>query len=556
MKKIKIFPFLAMIAMLATSMVFTACEEDDDPIPVEALITSFAVTNAGGEGDLRVEGDISDFNILVTVPFETDVTTLVTDIELSEGASVVPASGEEVDFSDPRNFVVSNEDESNTYQVTVELAEPTEPSITDITLISEVTGLEYQTEISQADKSIQVTFNELQSRIALIDNIEIAPAGTTYSTYSGSDTLNLDDDNISITVSFAGEESVYTVEPIITEAGFNPDNTIMLMDKSGASGSVPSVISNENNRGAAFDGKHVFVASRQDGNQVYYWDVDAPNDDPNTLEFGDVVEGGAWVISDVVVNDGNIYVSNMVNAAESIFKVYKWESVDDTEPELVLEYTIPDFEEGEDIRLGDAISIIGNPPLDGYIFASNFAWPNDASEFYKFSFNGDKNVEPTLVPIVTQEALRMGQYGRVNVIPGHDDLLLVTGAEMAIAIIDYSGDIKFEATESIMQSRSFSPYIFEYNDGLYLSYSVNREWEANGIWYDVINISEGADIIAAFEGLNSENIADKRVFRHLFSGPVGQWVGADHAVAFSDDGKPRIMGFGLMNGFVVHEFSN
>lgn len=556
MKKIKIFPFLAMLAMLATSIVFTACDDEDDPVPAEALITSFAVTNAGGEGDLRVDGVISNFSILVTVPFETDVTALVTDIELSEGASVVPASGTAQDFSDPRNFVVTNGDESNTYQVTVELAEPTASAITDISLISVVTGLEYQTEINQGEKTIHVTFNELQSRVALIDNIEIAPAGTTYTTYSGSDTLNLDDDNITITTSFAGEESVYTVVTNVTAAGFNPENTNLLMDKSGASGSVPAIINNENNRGAAFDGKHVFVASRQDGNQVYYWDVDAPNEDPKTLAFGEVVAGGAWVVSDVVVKDGNIYVSNMVNAAASIFKVYKWESVDDTEPEIVLEYTIPDFEEGADIRLGDAISVIGNPPHNGYIFASNFAWPNDASEFYKFSFNGDKNVAPTIVPIVTQEALRMGQYGRVNVIPGYDDLLLVTGAEMAIAIMDYSGDIKFEATESIMQSRSFSPHIFEYNDGLYFSYSVNREWEANGIWYDVINISEGADIIAAFEGLNSGNIAEKRVFRHMFGGPNGQWVSAAQGVGFSNDGKPRIMGFGMKNGFVVHEFSN
>ena len=556
MKKIKIFPFLAMLAMLATSVVFTACNDDDDPVPAEAFITEFAITNAGGDGDLRVEGAITEFNILVAVPFETDVTALVTDIQLSEGASVVPASGTAQDFTDTRNFVVTNGEVSNTYQVTVELAEPTEPAITDITLVSAVTGLEYQTEINQGEKVIHVTFSELQSRIVLIDNIEIAPAGTTYATYSGSDTLNLDDENVFITASFAGEESVYTIEANITEAGFNPENTALLMDMSGATGSVPSIINNENNRGAAFDGKHVFVASRQDGNQVYYWDVDAPNEDPKTLDFGDVVAGGAWVVSDVVIKNGNIYVSNMVNAAASMFKVYKWESVDDTEPELVLEYSIPDFDEGNEIRLGDAISVIGNPPHNGYIFASNFAWPNNASEFYKFSFNGDKNADLTIVPIVTQEALRMGQYGRVNVIPGYDDLLLVTGAEMAIAIMDYSGDIKFEATESIMQSRSFSPHIFEYNDGLYFSYSVNREWEANGIWYDVINISEGADIIDAFEGLNSGNIAEKRVFRHLISGPAGTWVGATHSVGFSSDGKPRIMGFGMNNGFVVHEFSN
>lgn len=551
MKKSKLFQLLGLIIVISFALNLTACSDDDDPTPVEALITEFAITNAGGAGDLRVEGVISGFNILVVVPFETDVTALVTDITLSAGASVVPASGTAQDFSTVRNFVVTNGDVSNTYQVTVELAEPTSGVITDITFVSSVTGDVYASEINQGDRLITVTFNDLQSVSAIIENISLSPAGTTYTTSSGSDTLDLSS-NQTITLSYAGEQTVYNVTANITEAGFNPDNTTLLMDKSSASGLVPNIINTENNRGAAFDGRYVYVTSRQDGNHVYIWDVQNPTADPQSLDFGGVVSGGAWMVSDIRVKDGSIYVSNMVNAEGGVFKVYKWDGIDDDTPEVILEYTVP----ASDIRLGDAISIIGNPPANGYIFASNFAWPNNASEFYVWDFNGGKTGEPQIMPISPIEGLRMGQYGRVNTIPGDPDHLLVTGAEMGIAVMDFNGDVKYEVSEPMIQTRSFDPRIWEYNGGLYLSYTVNREWEANGAWYEIINVTEGATLIDALQGLNETSIEEKRVFKHQISGPGLLWVGATNGVGFSDDGKPRVMGFALMHGFIVHEFSN
>jgi GNAT superfamily N-acetyltransferase len=150
----------------------------------------------------------------------------------------------------------------------------------------------------------------------------------------------------------------------------------------------------------------------------------------------------------------------------------------------------------------------------------------------------------------------MGQYGRVNVIPGDPDHLVVTGAEMGIAVMDYSGDIKHEVGEPIIQSRSYDPRVFEYNGGIYLSFTVNREWEGQGVWYEVINVTEGANLIEALQGLTETSIEEKRVFKHVFGGPAALWVGATNGIGFSDDGKPRVMGFALMHGFIVHEFSN
>jgi hypothetical protein len=554
MKKNKLFYLASLAFMLSMAMVFTACNDDDndvDPVDPDAFITEFAIINAGADGDARAEGVITDLSILVVVPFETDVTALVTDIQVSEGASVVPASGEELDFTEPRNFVVSHGDVSNIYNVTVEKAEPTEGVIADITIASATSGEVYESEINQTDKSIHVTFNNLQSAIAVIDDIELFPTGSVYTTSSGTDTLDLEA-GASITVSYAGADTEYSVISTITEAGFDPDKTEILLDRSGASGLVPSIIDNENNRGAAFDGRYVFATSRKEGNYVYYWDVENPGADPGTLELGDVVSGGSWLVSDVRVVDGYIYVSNMVMMQDQVFKVYRWDGVDDDSPELVMEYTVP----AADIRLGDALSIVGSPPDNGYIFASNFAWPNNASEFYVWNFNEEKDGTPEILPINPIEGLRMGQYGRVSTIPGVNDLLMVTGAEMGIAVMDYAGNILAETAEPMVQSRSYDPRVWEYNGGRYLSYVVNREWEAQGAYFRVLNITAGADIVEAVQNITASNIDDMRVYHHLFGADAAVWVGATHGFGFGDNGKPRTMSFAIQNGFIVTEFSN
>lgn len=556
MKKMRLLQLMALTMLLLVGLVFTSCDKDDPEPEKEALITEFAITNAGGTGTTRVVGVITNLNILVTVPYETNVTALVTDIKLSTGASVVPASGTSLDFSTVRSFVVTNGDKTSTYQVTVELAAPTTGVITNIKFKSYSSGELYATTISQSEKKITVTLNNLQDVKAVISEISILPAGSTYTTSGSGDTLNVSTPQ-TITVSYAGTNTVYNVIGNITTAGFDPAKTVKLLDKSGKSGLVPSTINNENTRGVAFGGRYVYVASRKDGNFVYVWDVENATADPGTLNLGTVVSGGTWLVSDTRIVGNNIFVSNMVMNASQVFKVYKWEGKDDTTPEVVLEYTVP----GANIRLGDAISVIGNPPVNGYIFASNFAWPNNASEFYVWNFNGGIPTAPTIMPITPLVGLRMGQYGRVNVIPNEPDKLLVSGAEMGVAVMDYNGTILYETSEPMVQSRSYDPRIFEYNGGLYLSYVVNREWEGStaddkGVFYDIINITEGGTLLQKLQNLNNNNIAQKRVFRHNFGAGAATWVGATHGIGFSSNGKPRAMSFGLNNGFIVHEFSN
>jgi hypothetical protein len=122
--------------------------------------------------------------------------------------------------------------------------------------------------------------------------------------------------------------------------------------------------------------------------------------------------------------------------------------------------------------------------------------------------------------------------------------------------MNYSGEIQVEVPEPSVQSRSYDLRIFEYNGGRYMGFVVNREWESQAAWYEIINITEGATVIEALQAINSSNIEEKRVFKHVFGGASSVWVGATFGVGFSEDGKPRAMGFGIKNGFIVHEFTN
>jgi hypothetical protein len=92
----------------------------DPPASTGKSITLFKF--AGLEFDPEVIGTIneSEKTITIMVPNGTDVTDLAPTIEVSEEATVSPASGVSQDFTNPVTYIVTAEDESTqTYDVTV-----------------------------------------------------------------------------------------------------------------------------------------------------------------------------------------------------------------------------------------------------------------------------------------------------------------------------------------------------------------------------------------------------------------------------------------------------
>jgi len=556
-KKVSFKLVAGMLIFALAGMFFTACEEDDEPQP-KAEITAFAIVDAGADGQQRVEGTIENNSITVDVPYKTDLTALTVEIEVSESASVTPSSGETLDFAESRNFVVTNGDLENTYEVTVNKLDPDTPVLMSLDVLSVTTEEAYETQIDQSTATISVTYNELQSNIVALQNVEVGPEGASYVTSSETDTLDLSGE-ASLTVEYGEESLKYTIEANRTEAGFNPETVETILDKSGASQAVPTGIETQDTRAADFNGDYVFVASRQDGNHVYYWEVGATVDEMKELQGMDQISGGDFTVSDVETVGDAIYVSNGAFTAGKSFKVYKWDNVDDAEPEVVLEYQV-----GETERLGDAISVIGDPSQDGFIASANFpGWGGGASGENKFyvwkATSGQLASSPEIWEVHPESGSNLGQYGKINEIPGVSDRYLVSGTEMGVAVINSNGEAQYEIPTNLITMRALDPQVFEYNGGVYLTYTVNRKDAASNTpnsRYEIINITEGADAVEGLMNLTASNLDQKRVYENDYSSDAKVLtINADTEVAFDDNSDPVIMSFTVTDGFVVESFT-
>mgnify|MGYP000468094405 CR=1 FL=1 len=552
MKRTSLSLLTGLFVFLLAGMVFTSCEEDDGTTP-KAEITSFAIVNAGADGETTIEGTIEQTSITVGVPYKTDLTQLVPQVELTKNAEVTPSSGDTLDFSEPRNFVVTNGDLENTYQVTVNKQDPTGPVLKALDVTSVTTQDVYDDQIDQGAATVSVTYNELQSSTAVLKNVEVGPQGATYTTSSGSDTVDLANEP-AIKVGYQEDTMSYTLTSEVTPAGLDTSSASIIMDMTAASQSVPTGIQTQDSRGAAYNGDYVFAASLEDGKHIYYWEVGSSVTERQELAGIDSVSGGTFPVSDVHTVGDAIYVSNMVMNAGGVFKVYKWDNVDDDDPEVVLQYEV-----GQEERLGDALSIVGDPTQDGFITSPNFpgfGGETDNNKFYVWhASGGELTSEPEVWDVQVESGRNLGQYGKMNAIPGADGMYVASGAEMGVAVVNSNGEGVYEVPTSLIPFRAQDPTIFKYNDGVYLSYVVNqRAW--NGARYQIVNITEGSDPVAGLKNLSAANINDKIVYSKKFSGGENvQTINSDNEVVFDENGDPTIFSFTVTDGFLIEKFT-
>ena len=122
----------AMNGTTAQYMVEAVVHDADN----EKSILSFTID--GVEGDINETAKI----VTLTMPEDTDVTQLVPTIEVSEGATISPASGEAQDFTDPVTYTVTAQNGTTAdYEVMVYVEggvlEPTGKTV----LIKDFTGV-------------------------------------------------------------------------------------------------------------------------------------------------------------------------------------------------------------------------------------------------------------------------------------------------------------------------------------------------------------------------------------------------------------------------------
>jgi len=326
-------------------------------------------------------------------------------------------------------------------------------------------------------------------------------------------------------------------------SGPGPVDTILtLFNAAQAASKMPAIIDNAgNNRGAGFNGRHVFVASRQNGNHVYYWDAKDPNAAPKELSISGIT-GGTFVLSDLAVSGNNVFVSNMVLAGGA-FKVYHWSSVE-SQPRVLLEYPAsPD-------RLGDAITVIGDPDKKALLIASS----HGNKRYYVWTIENG-SIGNTTPAVQTYDFTSNVNFGRMTRVPGPEQLYLASAPSFGMMLLDSTFKMVDTIGAAFFPSWAMHAQVLEYKGIRLLGYvHVKSSPAANALY--LLNISDGKTVREAFSKLRSAAFADRLLHSFNLGNVSNGNASAGLDVASDALGNVQIMGFSAGNGFVVQQLGN
>lgn len=309
---------------------------------------------------------------------------------------------------------------------------------------------------------------------------------------------------------------------------------LTLFDKSLANENLPAIISDPMaNRGAGFNGEYVFVASRQEGNQVYVWDVNDYDTPVSTLDMTGV-DGGVFAISDLTVAGDNIFASNMVFSGN--FKVYRWQGIA-AQAEVFLEYDSP-------ARLGDAFTIIGNPHTNALLVAS----AHGTKSFYIWNIQ-DGTIADAGNPLIIHFDQLDGQvnFARITQVP-EENYYLMSGSMLGVTLLNNSFEVVAYIPASFFPAWSMYPTIFYHNGSRYLAY-VHVTFDGENA-FKVLDISQGNDIAEAIELLAQSSFNQQL----LFSIDLGSAINGNASVSLDiiqNNNNALVMAYSAGNGFTV-----
>ena len=320
---------------------------------------------------------------------------------------------------------------------------------------------------------------------------------------------------------------------------FGPVTTIM--DKTKAGGNLPALINNAgNNRGATFNGQKVFVASRQDGNHVYHWDISNPSANPGELDLTGVA-GGTFTLSDAAWAGNSLFVSNMAFSGGD-FKVYKWDNLS-APPTTVLSLT------NAPARLGDAFTVIGNPAQSAKLIASGHGTKN----FYTWNIAGGTISNPD--PVVNNFPNIPGaNFGRLTKVM-NEDYYLASGSQFGLQLLDMQMDTLASVQAGYFPYWSLYPHIFYYNGKRYLAYIHVKDAPAENKLY-VLDISQEPTTLQAIQTMMTVPFADRVVHVADLGDNANGNASTGLDVLADDGGNIWIMAYAAANGFIVQKVGN
>jgi hypothetical protein len=273
--------------------------------------------------DDDVKGTISGTNILITVPFGTNVTNLVPTIAYA-GASISPMSKSSQNFTSPAKYTVKATDNSNVnYIVTVKIAKQT-PKIKDIYLVgSEYTGANHRAKYwkngvaTYLSNSSSIVANDIY-----VQNNDVHVVGTGTSTlpnrnyavyWKNGNMVNLEQG------SFSNAESIQVVGNDVYIAGRNNDMAVYWKN-----GQIVGFLSNKISwaEGIQVVGNDVYVAgtiydNMQSKNIGVYWKNGVQVTVPNASSISAIhVVGNDVYVAGYIYNGVAYYVNYWKNGVQ------------------------------------------------------------------------------------------------------------------------------------------------------------------------------------------------------------------------------------------------
>ncbi len=203
MRKSIIYSIIGLFTIVSIFTLFSCNKEDDKGVSLDlnkALnIKSFTVDQA------NAEIDTANGTIDVYLPFGSNFTDVTPTIQLPEGATITPASGEKIDLTNPVQYQVINGNRYKNYTVTAHEV----PAIQKF----EIAGV--KASINEDNRSIKATvpsgsdMSQLEVSIQLIDGASISPASGSQVNFTNPVTFTVTTDiaNVDYTVTAVNENA-------------------------------------------------------------------------------------------------------------------------------------------------------------------------------------------------------------------------------------------------------------------------------------------------------------------------------------------------------------
>ena len=563
-----------LCALSLCTVIFTSCSNDDEQSTEPIGVKSVAIINAGENGNARAEGVLDNDTFRIVVSPLSDLKNMKLEIIPNNGTTVTPGSGTVVDFesNDGKQALVAIK---GTEFIKYGIRVTTSTNTDGLALLNlKVSGVYNPAiNISHVEKKIKLSFSNVMGTKAILSDFEISPSTAIIKESIPA----MSDDKMTIDFALEGEKYIiiangnqerkYTIEAQISEAGMKISTAKVVLDQSLGSG-LNTMLGKNTTRGAYIDGRYAFFASREGGNNIYYYDIKDATKELKTLNMGTGViqtTNVTWPISDVIVSDkGNIYACSMAVSIAHSCVVYSLEYVDAV-PEKVLEYTISDpVGNSTGVRLGDALSIIGDPKTNGYIISSNFPFQNaQQGQFYVWKGeNSNLETQPQVIDLVGQykapssSDLSLGLFARINGIPDDSEHFIATGSAAGTLLLNKNFNVEFEIErDKPIQGRAMDPHFFEYNGIRYLTYTINREWAPNEAFLEIVALTDGTNYVEGMKALADKSIDQVSVFKKPITSNAtsgAAWLSECNSVKVVND-KVYVFGYVCEYGALVFE---